>query len=73
MSRNGADLACRWLCQLGIDDKVPNNSTFSVNRLGRFHESEILVIFTSAVVSGLVKGEGVSSECERDEDQCQPL
>jgi hypothetical protein len=42
--------------------KVPNNSTFSVNRLRGFHESEILVIFSGAVVpslvSGFVKGEG---------------
>jgi transposase len=35
-------LAYRWFCKLDLDDKVPHHSTFSVNRLGRFRESEIL-------------------------------
>jgi transposase len=56
-------LAYRWFCKLDLDDKVPHHSTFSVNRLGRFRESEILrhiferVVATS-VAAGLVKGEG---------------
>ena len=29
-------LAYRWFCRLHIDDKVPDHSTFSVNRHGRF-------------------------------------
>jgi transposase len=56
-------LAYRWFCKLDLDDKVPHHSTFSVNRLGRFRDSEILrQIFESVVaacmVAGLVKGEG---------------
>src|SRR6202047_1368852 len=56
-------LAYRWFCKLDLDDKVPHHSTFSVNRLGRFRESEILRhIFGRGVaacrVAGLVKGEG---------------
>jgi len=56
-------LAYRWFCKLDLDDKVPHHSTFSVNRLGRFRESEILRhIFERVVVAcmaaGLVKGEG---------------
>ena len=35
-------LAYRWFCKLDLDDKVPHHSTFSMNRLGRFRESEIL-------------------------------
>ena len=56
-------LAYRWFCKRDLDDKVPHHSTFSVNRLGRFRESEILRhIFERAVAqcmaAGLVKGEG---------------
>jgi len=29
-------LAYRWFCRLDLDDKVPDHSTFSVNRQGRF-------------------------------------
>ncbi len=36
------NLAYRWFCGLGLEDKVPHHSTFSVNRLGRFRESDIL-------------------------------
>src|SRR6201981_3330954 len=56
-------LAYRWFCKLDLDDKVPHHSTFSVNRLGRFRESEILRhiferVVTACMVAGLVKGEG---------------
>src|ERR1700720_2783473 len=36
------NLAYRWFCRLGLDDKVPDHSTFSVNRHGRFRESNLL-------------------------------
>src|SRR4030081_859601 len=56
-------LAYRWFCKLDLDDKVPHHSTFSVNRLFRFPESEILRHILERVVAhcmaaGLVKGEG---------------
>jgi transposase len=56
-------LAYRWFCRLGLDDKVPDHSTFSVNRHGRFRASDILRDVFEAVVracmdAGLVKGEG---------------
>ena len=35
------NLAYRWFCRLGLDDKVPDHSTFSVNRHGRFRDSDI--------------------------------
>ena len=56
-------LAYRWFCRLDLDDQVPDHSTFSVNRHGRFRDSDILRRVFEAVVracmdAGLVKGEG---------------
>ena len=56
-------LAYRWFCRLDLDDQVPDHSTFSVNRHGRFRDSDILRQIFEAVVracmdGGLVKGEG---------------
>ena len=34
------NLAYRWFCCLGLEDAVPDHSTFSKNRHGRFRESE---------------------------------
>ena len=36
------NLAYRWFCRLGLEDRVPDHSTFSHNRHGRFRESDIL-------------------------------
>ena len=51
------------VCRLDLDDRVPDHSTFSVNRHGRFRDSDILRHVFEAVVracmdAGLVKGEG---------------
>jgi transposase len=56
-------LAYRWFCRLDLEDKVPDHSTFSVNRHGRFREGDIFRQLFEAVVkacmdAGLVKGEG---------------
>jgi transposase len=56
-------LAYRWFCRLDLDDQVPDHSTFSVNRHGRFRDSDVLRQVFEAVVracmdAGLVKGEG---------------
>jgi transposase len=56
-------LAYRWFCRLDLDDKVPDHSTFSVNRDGRFRDSDLFRQLFEAVVKacmdvGLVKGEG---------------
>ena len=32
------NLAYRWFCRLNLEDKVPDHSTFSKNRHGRFRE-----------------------------------
>ena len=57
------NLAYRWFCGLGLEDRVPDHSTFSVNRHGRFRESDILrKVFEEVVCgcmeAGLVGGEG---------------
>jgi len=36
------NLAYRWFCSLGLDGAVPDHSTFSKNRHGRFRESDLL-------------------------------
>src|SRR6476659_37150 len=56
-------LAYRWFCRLDLDDRVPDHSTFSVNRHGRFRSSNIFRQLFEAVVracmdAGLVQGEG---------------
>jgi transposase len=57
------NLAYRWFCRLGLEDRVPDHSTFSVNRHGRFRESDVLRSVFERVVhrcmeAGLVGGEG---------------
>lgn len=57
------NLAYRWFCGMGLEDKVPHHSTFSVNRLGRFRDSDILrkvfeEIVCRCMTAGLVGGEG---------------
>lgn len=57
------NLAYRWFCGLGIEDAVPDHSTFSKNRHGRFRESDAFRLVFESVVArcmqeGLVGGEG---------------
>jgi len=57
------NLAYKWFCHLGLEDKVPDHSTFSKNRHGRFRDSDILRhVFEQSVrrcmSEGLVGGEG---------------
>ena len=57
------NLAYRWFCRLSIEDKVPDHSTFSKNRHGRFREAETLrflfeKVLQSCIDAGLVGGEG---------------
>ena len=56
-------LAYRWFCRLDLNDKVPDHSTFSVNRHGRFRDSGILrhvfeTVVRACMDAGLVRGEG---------------
>ncbi|MCG8543108.1 MAG: transposase [Alphaproteobacteria bacterium] len=57
------NLAYRWFCRLGLKDPVPDHSTFSLNRHGRFRKSDAFrLVFESVLrccmAAGLVGGEG---------------
>jgi transposase len=55
------NLAYRWFCRLGLDGEVPDHSTFSKNRHGRFRDCDLLRKLFETVVrrctaEGLVEG-----------------
>jgi transposase len=57
------NLAYRWFCRLGLEGKVPDHSTFSKNRHGRFRESDAFrhlfeTVLRRSMVEGLVGGKG---------------
>jgi len=57
------NLAYRWFCRLGLEDEVPDHSTFGKNRHGRFRESDLFrqvfeTVLRRCMASGLVRGEG---------------
>jgi len=57
------NLAYRWFCRLGLDGEVPDHSTFSKNRHGRFRESNLFrrvfeTVLRRCIREGLVGGEG---------------
>ncbi len=57
------NLGYRWFCRLGLEGAVPDHSTFSKNRHGRFRDSDLLRAVFEATVrrcldEGLVGGEG---------------
>lgn len=57
------NLAYRLFCRLGLDGKVPDHSSFSKNRHGRFRQSDILrhlfeTVVERCLAQGLVGAEG---------------
>ena len=57
------NLAYRWFCRLGLDGDVPDHSTFSKNRHGRFRDCDLLrelfeTVVRRCMAEGLVGGEG---------------
>src|SRR5712691_2028045 len=57
------NLAYRWFCRLGLESRVPDHSTFSKTRHGRFRDSDALrhlfeLVVQRAIAEGLVGGEG---------------
>jgi len=57
------NLAYRWFCRLGLDGAIPDHSTFSKNRHGRFRDSDLLrqlfeMVLRRCIDAGLVGGEG---------------
>jgi transposase len=56
------NLAYRWFCRLGLDGGVPDHSTFSKNRHGRFRQSNLLrrlfeTVLRRCIDEGLVGGQ----------------
>lgn len=56
------NLAYRWFCRLDLNDAVPDHSTFSKNRHGRFRESDLFrrlfdAVLTRCIAEGLVGGD----------------
>jgi transposase len=56
------NLAYRWFCRLGLDGEVPDHSTFSKNRHGRFRESDLLRKLFETVVARCMKERLVGGE-----------
>ena len=61
------NLAYRWFCRLGLEGKVPDHSTFSENRHGRFRESDTFrhlfeLVLQRCMNEGLVGGEGFATD-----------
>ena len=55
------NLAYRWFCRLGLDGEVPDHSTFSKNRHGRFRDCNLLrklfeTVVRRCMAEGLVDG-----------------
>ncbi len=63
------NLAYRWYCRLGIEDRIPDHSAFSRARHERFRESDALRrvferVVTICIVAGLVGGEAFSIDAK---------
>jgi len=61
------NLAYRWFCGLGLEDEIPNHSTFSKNRHGRFRDSDTFRFIFEDIVhrcmtEGLIRGEGFATD-----------
>jgi len=61
------NLAYRWFCRLGLEGEVPDHSTFSKNRHGRFRDCDLLrELFETTVrrciAEGLVGGDGFAAD-----------
>ena len=59
------NLAYRWFCKLGIEDKIPDHSVFCRTRHERFRESDTLRrvfegVVARCITAGLVGGEAFS-------------
>lgn len=61
------NLAYRWFCRLDLTDAVPDHSTFSKNRHGRFRDSDLFrhlfeSVVSRCIIEGLVGGEAFASD-----------
>src|ERR1700680_4212747 len=58
-------LAYRWFARLGFDQEIPDHSTFSKNRHGRFRQSDVFrevfeEIVRRCLAAGLVEGQNLA-------------
>ena len=73
------NLAYRWFCGLGIEDKIPDHSAFSRARNERFRDSDIFRrvferIVSACIAAGLVGGEGFAVDASliaADANKCR--
>jgi transposase len=73
------NLAYRWFCGLGIEDKIPDHSAFSRARNERFRDSNIFRrvferIVSACIAAGLVGGEGFAVDASliaADANKCR--
>ncbi len=61
------NLGYRWFCRLSLDAAVPDHSTFSKARHGRFRDADLLrevfeTVVRRCIAEGLVGGEGFAVE-----------
>ena len=61
------NLAYRWFCRLDLADAVPDHSTFSKNRHGRFRDSDLLrhlfeMTVARCIADGLVSGQRFAAD-----------
>lgn len=61
------NLAYRWFCRLGLEDAIPDHSTFSKNRHGRFRDNDTLrfvfeKVLQRCLAEKLVGGEGFATD-----------
>jgi transposase len=56
------NLAYRWFCRLGLEGKVPDHSTFSRYRHGKFRDSNLLRQIFEATVERCLREDLVSGE-----------
>lgn len=61
------NLAYRWFCRLGLEDSVPDHSSFSKNRHGRFRDGEVFrhlfeTVLQRCMKEGLVGREGFATD-----------
>ena len=54
------NLAYRWFCRLGLDGRVPDHSTFTKNRHGRFRESGPMREFFERVGRAVPRAQGLA-------------
>ena len=60
-------LAYRWFCRLDLNDRIPDHSTFSKNRHGRFRDCDLMrqvfeMTVARCIEEGFVGGQGFAAD-----------